>query len=185
MNTTAELLAEAIRFEHWARFHCMYEEANTQSAEEMQKKSPMEVLLDTSRAYIQIPDVLVETCAEEVPALVPLLNRIQGTEISLDSARDHILGFLQESLKLDQDEFAKEVESVSASANFNHFLDVFYTFVQEEADAEDDELEQKEKELSEEEFKEFVENKSVPTYLTWTETFKLWMQEKGLEYNLG
>ena len=125
-TSNAELLAEAMRFEHWARFHCMREiiydmqesnENSTSSSDATENTMP--------EAIIQVPEILVQVCNEEAPHLSALLERIQNREISMDSSRTHILAFLNDELKLEEAAFAQEVQRIGTSKKFTRYLDVF------------------------------------------------------------
>ncbi len=220
-KSTTQLLAEAIRFEHWARFHCMREipktlndtlndelndtvndeinnpasqktndepeteSANTESADAESENENIEA----ETALIQIPAVLVELCNEEYPHLSALLSRIQDSEISLESARTHIIGFLREHSELDKENFteeafAEEMQAISASKKFTRYLDVFYTFVQEEADTEEEMLTAKEAEIGAEAMAKFMEEAPVPAFSTWTESFHQWAEQRNFRLEL-
>lgn len=172
------LFVEAIRFEHWVRFHCMVEMPNT---DEMIQEEGAE------RALIQIPNVLIELCAKEVPHLMPLLARVQNTEITLDSTKNHILAFFEEHFTntgQDINTFVNEVDRISQSKKFARYLDVFYTFVQEEAETEEKEFMEKEQTLSQEEMEQFVAEYPVPSFATWTEKFHNWAKERNFRLEL-
>ena len=210
-KSTTELLAEAIRFEHWARFHCMREipktlndtlndelnnpasqktndELETESANAENADAENENI-EAETALIQIPAVLVELCNEEYPHLSALLSRIQDSEISLESARTHIIGFLREHSELDKENFteeafAEEMQAISASKKFTRYLDVFYTFVQEEADTEEEMLTAKEAEIGAEAMAKFMEEAPVPAFSTWTESFHQWAEQRNFRLEL-
>lgn len=190
--SNAQLLTETIRFEHWARFHCMREIANdNETQEDSPENTPNESTANDDatnenigRAFIHVPEVLVHISNEEEPHLSGLLELIQNSEISLESARDHILTFLQEKLELNQDDFAQEIQAISTSKKFTRYLDVFYTFVQEEADLEETELEAKEKEIGIEAMAQYVEEIPIPTFTAWTETFHQWANKRNFKLEL-
>lgn len=172
------LFVEAIRFEHWARFHCMVE---------MPKEEGCEQSEGAERALIQIPDVLINLCKKEVPHLMSLLARLQNTEITLDSTKNHILDFFEayfESTGQDMNAFVDEVDRISQSKKFARYLDIFYTFVQEAAELEEKEFMEKEQALSQEEMEEFIASYPVPSFATWTEKFYTWAEERNFRLEL-
>lgn len=172
------LFAEAIRFEHWARFHCMVE---------MPQEDANKQVDGAERALIQIPDVLINLCKEEVPHLMPLLARLQNTEITLNSTKNHILDFFEayfESTDQEMNAFMNEVDRISQSKKFARYLDIFYTFVQEAAELEEKEFMEKEQSLSQEEMEEFIASYPVPSFATWTEKFNVWAKERNFRLEL-
>jgi len=197
-TSTAQLLAEAIRFEHWARFHCMHEVMDNRAQEHTPKDAPIENTsqknmgaenistenINAETAFIQVPEILVTVCKEENPHLVELLECIQDTEISLDSARTHILTFLKNELKLDDEAFSQEIQTISASKKFTRYLDVFYTFVQEEADLEEQEFTEKEAEIGAEAMPKYIAEVPIPTFSAWTEKFYQWASQRNFRLEL-
>lgn len=177
-KNNTQLFAEVIRFEHWVRFHCMVEMPISEA-------TPQEE--GAERALIQIPSVLIELCQKEVPHLMPLLARVQNTEITLDSTKNHILAFFEEHFTntgQDINVFVDEVDRISQSKKFSRYLDIFYTFVQEEAEREEKEFMEKEQALSPEEMEKFVAEYPVPSFATWTEKFYNWAQERNFRLEL-
>lgn len=214
--SNAQLLTEAIRFEHWARFYCMREIATNNEAQEQENILGESTTNDEGRndkstddkstsdkgasekdisgndtgdnptnlVIIQVPEVLVHISNEEEPHLAPLLELIQNSEIALDSARAHILTFLQEKLELNQEDFVAEIQRLGASKKFTRYLDVFYTFVQEEADLEEKELAEKETEIGIDAMTQYLEEVPVPTFAAWTETFHQWAEKRNFRLEL-
>ena len=206
--SNAQLLAEAIRFEHWARFHCLCEiddndaepihsdvlnkntdegipnkhkTGKTKTKENHTKKNPMS---EAETAIIQVPEILFGVCKKETPHLSALLERIQNTEISMDSSRTHILAFLQNTLNLEDHAFAQEIQKIGTSKKFMRYLDVFYTFVQEEADLEEKELTEKEAEIGAEAMAQYIEEAPIPTFCAWTEKFHQWASQRNFRLEL-
>ena len=70
------------------------------------------------------------------------------------------------------------------SKKFTRYLDVFYTFVQEEADLEEDELTAKEAEIGSEAMAQFIEEAPIPTFATWTEKFYQWASQRNFRLEL-
>ncbi len=155
-NKLRKLLLEAICVEHWARFHFL-EDINPEKNEEEQEN-----------IIVQIPEILLENCQEEVPHLIPLLNTINQQKINLNSSRDYIFDFLVTIIGKNED-FSNQIEIIVNEEIFSRFLDIFNTFVQEEAEAEEN-LENSEQ-----------EERIVPTFNVWLESFKLWAKERNLD----
>ncbi len=150
-----KLLIETICFEHWARFHFL----------EKQITSNQE---DTEIYIVNIPEIVIEDCRAEVGYLVPLLEKMNYQMISLESSRELIFEFILQTVNIQAKEFAEELNKIVMDKSFVRFLDVFNTYVQEEADAEE-ELQEK-----------GLENIHIPMYFPWLENFKLWAKERNL-----
>lgn len=149
-------LAEAIRFEHWVRFHCMRENEESEDV------------------YIHMPEALLQQCQQEVPHLALLYFALQDSLITLDSTRAFVFAFMQHALAIDADAFTGCIEKITLDKDFLRYLDVFYGFVQAEADAEEEVIKVMEIEMSEEEVMQFIENAPIPSFLTWTQKFYDW-----------
>ncbi len=156
MIKTKKLLLEAICFEHWARFHFLEEVEGSEAENE--------------NIVVHLPEIMIKNCEEDVPHLLPLLNKIQNNKISLEHSRDYIFDFLLQDIETDPEEFVKEINKMVNNTEFSRFLDVFNTFVQEEAEAT---LQTPEN----------VEDEQIiiPTYLVWLENFRLWAKERNLD----
>lgn len=152
-----KLLLDAIFFEHWARYFC-FEEAE-----------------DHVNANIEIPEILYNECKNQVPHLVPLMEKIQHSPIVLNDVKSAIFSFVQSELKLTDEEFASFMHEMSMNTTFNNKLNVFYGFVQDEAD-NDSKIEDS---MSDEEYKAYREQKEIPLFLTWIEQFRNWAKENN------
>lgn len=152
-----KLLLDAIFFEHWARYFC-FEEAE-----------------DHVNATIELPENLYNECKNQVPHLIPLLEKIQHSPIVLNDVKSAIFSFVQEKLQLSDEDFADFMHKMSLDTTFNHKLNVFYGFVQDEAD-NDSKIEDS---MSEEEYKAYREQKEIPLFLTWIEQFRNWAKENN------
>lgn len=152
-----KLLLDAIFFEHWARYFC-FEEAE-----------------DHVNASIEIPEILYNECKSQVPHLIPLLEKIQHSPIVLNDVKSAIFSFVQSELQLTDEEFANFMHEMSLDTTFNYKLNVFYGFVQDEAD-NDSKIEDS---MSDEEYKTYREQKEIPLFLTWIEQFRNWATENN------
>lgn len=151
------LLLDAIFFEHWARYFCFEETA------------------DGVNATIEIPEILFEASKEQVPHLIPLLEKLQHSPIELNDVKSSIFGFVQHELGMNDEEFANFMHGMSLDPTFNRKLNVFYGFVQEEAD-NDSKIEDK---MNEEEYKAYRAEKEIPLFLTWMEQFRNWASDNN------
>lgn len=150
-----KLLLDAIFFEHWARYFC-FEEAE-----------------DKVNASIEIPEHLYHTCKNQVPHLIPLLEKLQHSPIVLNDVKGAIFAFVQNALQLSDEDFAAFMHEMSLDSHFNNTLNVFYGFVQDEAD-NDSNIEDK---MSEEEYKAYRRKKEIPLFPDWIEQFHSWAKE--------
>lgn len=154
-----KLLLDAIFFEHWARYFC-FEEAE-----------------DKVNASIEIPEILYTECKSQVPHLIPLLEKIQHSPIVLNDVKSAIFSFVQNELQLSDEDFAAFMHDMSLDTNFNNKLNVFYGFVQDEAD-NDSKIEDS---MSDEEYKAYREQREIPLFLTWIEQFHNWAKENNFK----
>lgn len=152
-----KLLLDAIFFEHWARYFC-FEEAE-----------------DHVNASIEIPEIIYNECKNQVPHLIPLLEKIQHSPIVLNDVKSAIFSFVQSTLQLSDEDFAAFMHNMSLDPSFNNKLNVFYGFVQDEAD-NDSKIEDS---MSDEEYKAYRKQKEIPLYLTWIEQFHTWAKENN------
>lgn len=158
MNEKAiDLLLDAIFFEHWARYFCFQEIENSDDAK------------------IVIPEILWEETKAQVPHLYPLMQELQNSLICLDDVRSRLFSFVAKQLNLNENEFAETIEKISVNSKFNRKLNVFYGFVQEQAD-KDAEFEDN---LSDEEYKKYREELTIPLFLTWIESFYTWAKDNN------
>ena len=67
------------------------------------------------------------------------------------------------------------MHEMSMNTTFNNKLNVFYGFVQDEAD-NDSKIEDS---MSDEEYKAYREQKEIPLFLTWLEQFHNWARENN------
>lgn len=151
------LLLDAIFFEHWARYFCFEESA------------------DGMNAVIEIPAQVYARCAEQEPRLAPLLEKIQHSPIELDGVKTAIFSFVQEQLCMSDADFAAFMQEMSLDGRFNRTLNVFYGFVQEEADNDA----KTEDAMSDEEYKAYRRQKQIPPFSEWIEQFKTWAADNN------
>lgn len=147
---------EAIRFEHWIRFHCIREKEGSEDV------------------YIDIPAPLLLQCQQEVPHLSLLFFALQDSLITLESTRAHVFAFIQHEFEMSTEELAQCIENITHDKDFLRYLDVFYGFVQTEADAEEEVLKDLETKMSQEEITHFIATAPIPSFLTWTQKFCDW-----------
>lgn len=152
-----KLLLDAIFFEHWARYFC-FEEAN-----------------DKVNASIEIPEILYNTCKSQIPHLIPLLEKLQHSPIVLNDVKSAIFSFVQSTLELSDEDLAAFMQDMSLDAGFNNKLNVFYGFVQDEAD-KDSKIEDT---MSDEEYKAYRKQKEIPLFPDWIEQFHSWAKENN------
>jgi hypothetical protein len=154
-----KLLLEAIFFEHWARYF-YFEEAD-----------------DEVSASIEIPYTIYNACKSQLPHLIPLLVKLQHSPIVLNDVKSAIFSFVQSSLQLSDEDFAAFMHNMSLDAHFNKTLNVFYGFVQDEAD-NDSKVEDK---MSDEEYKAYRRQKEIPLFPDWIEQFHHWAKENKFD----
>lgn len=152
-----QLLLDAIFFEHWARYFCFEEQE------------------DGIGAVIEIPADLYRNCEKEVPHLIPLLQKIQHSPIVLNDVKNSIFSFMQSELGMADAEFGQFMHEMSLNAEFNRQLNVFYGFVQEEADNDS----KTEDSMTDEEYKAYRIQRTVPSFRSWLEQFRNWAKENG------
>lgn len=151
------LLLDAIFFEHWARYFCFEETA------------------DGMNATIEIPEHIYQECEKQVPHLIPLLQKIQHSPIELNDVKHSIFSFVQEQLAMSDDDFSDFMHEMSLDSHFNRKLNVFYGFVQEEADNDS----KTEDSMSEEEYKAYRAKRAIPLFPAWMEQFKTWAADNN------
>ncbi len=156
-NKAISLLLDAIFFEHWARYYCFQEIENTDDAK------------------IVIPTPLLEKTQKQVPHLVNLMQTLQNSLICLDDVRTKLFHFVATELNLNEKEFTDTINQISVNSNFNRQLNVFYSFVQEQAD-KDAEIEDS---LNDEEFKQYRQELNIPSFLDWIENFHNWAKQNN------
>ena len=159
-NKATNLLLDAIFLEHWARYYCFQEIENSDDAK------------------IVIPHSLFEETKKQVPHLINLIQTLQDSIICLDDVRTKLFHFVATEFHLNEDDFAKTINQISVNSDFNRRLNVFYGFVQDQAD-KDAEIEDQ---LSDEEYQVYRQNLEIPTFTTWIDNFYTWAKQNNYSF---
>ncbi|UWX05595.1 hypothetical protein JBF11_09135 [Taurinivorans muris] len=152
-----DLLLDAIFFEHWARYFC-FEETE-----------------DGVNATIEIPEALYAECKTQLPHLLGLLEKIQHSPIVLNDVKSAIFSFIRKELSLTDNELEHFLHEMSLNADFNRKLNMFYGFVQDEADKDS----KTEDSMSDKEYKTYRAKKEIPLFPAWMEQFHNWAKENN------
>ncbi len=120
----APLILEAIRFEHWLRFHFLDLPG--------QEDDPFAPVL------LHVPEHVAQTCLSSKPDLAPLLLALNQRPITLEDSRravfDHVAARLGQ--KPDDPDLGRRLMALVQDPDFRRQLDAFHTWVQELAEAQ-------------------------------------------------
>lgn len=156
--TLSDTLLEAIRYEHWLRFHFL------DVPEGVDEKG------DILAAVLRVPASAEETSRRDEPHLVSLLEDLQGRDISMESAREAVFRHVALSVGADPKEpaFGERLFHLVSDPDFRRGLDAFHGWVQELANGEV----RADGEGSEE----------APPFAAWQAAFRAWEEEKAVRH---
>lgn len=165
-SVPAATLLEAIRYEHWLRFYFLElpddEEALT--------------------AVLRVPAAAAEASRRAEPHLFPLLEAMQGREVSLDGARDAVFRFVAGCAHADADDpaFGEGLFQLIGDPDFRRGLDAFHGWVQELANGEA--ADPAGAEGVPENGPETAREEAVPSFAQWQAAFEAWAAEHAVRH---
>jgi hypothetical protein len=126
-KTMTDLLLEAIRYEHWLRYYFLTFPGDTGELDEA------DIV-----AVLCVPELWEISSRQAESHLAPLLDMLQGREISLDVTRDCV--FRHVALSMEQDPtdpvFGERLFQFIGDPDFRRGLDAFHGWVQALANGE-------------------------------------------------
>lgn len=154
-----DALLEAIRYEHWLRFYYMY--------------LPEEPDADGLTAILRVPASVAEASRRAEPHLFPLLEVLQGREISLEGTRDAVFRHVALAAGADAADaaFGERLFRLVEDPDFRRGLDAFHGWVQNLANGEV-RLEEGDED-------------TVPSFAEWEAAFRTWEAEKAVRHVTG
>lgn len=126
----SRLLLEAIRYEHWLRFHFLDDPESENEA--------IGADADGLAARLRVPEEVVEASRRAEPHLYPLLEALRDRPITLEGSRDAVFRYVNAALGGESDEaaFGERLFALVADPDFRRGLDAFHGWVQELANGE-------------------------------------------------
>lgn len=157
-------LLESIRYEHWLRFYFM---AGTDDVEEIKAESPDNWDLT---AKLEVPAAHAEASRLAEPYLYPLLQVLQGGEVSLESSRDAVFRHAAcvAGENFDDPGFGAVLFQLVSNPDFRRGLDAFHGWVQELANGD-----------VTPNFGPSCGANCIPTFAQWQAAFKEWEQQES------
>ncbi len=129
----ADVLLEAIRYEHWLRFYFL--DPGPESGPEADADAP-----DPAGAF---PDAVLNVPADcagrsrrEEPHLAPLLDALQGRPLALERSRDCVFAHAAGQSGQSAEAAGEELFRLVGDPDFRRGLDAFHSWVQALADGE-------------------------------------------------
>lgn len=157
----SDVLLEAIRYEHWLRFHFL------EVPEGVDEKG------DVLAAVLRIPASAAEASRRAEPHLAPLLEDLQGRDISMEGSREAV--FRHVALTVGEDPldptFGERLFHLVSDPDFRRGLDAFHGWVQELANGEVRAA-----------GKDGEEGEGAPPFAVWQEAFRIWETEKAVRH---
>lgn len=155
-----DALLEAIRYEHWLRFYFLDEPDDPDDS----------AASDGLTAVLRVPASVLEASRRAEPHLFPLLEELQGRNISLNGARDAVFRHVAAAVGADPADpaFGERLFLLVSDPDFRRGLDAFHSWVQNLADGETR--------------VDADENEAAPSFAVWEAAFRTWEAEKAVRY---
>lgn len=166
--TLSDALLEAIRYEHWLRFYFLDVPEGRNDERDGKAALPPAALRVSASAF--------EASRRAEPHLFPLLEELQGQNISLEGSRDAVFRHAALATGADPADpaFADHLFHLVSDPDFRRGLDAFHGWVQELAHGEAQPCAGAEEGTREEE--------SVPSFAAWEAAFRAWEAGKAVRH---
>lgn len=157
--TLPDALLEAVRYEHWLRFHFLdVPEGVDESG-------------DILAAVLRVPASVAEASRRAEPHLAPLLEDLQGRDISMEGSREAVFRHVARTAGADPADpaFGERLFQLVSDPDFRRELDAFHGWVQELANGEARPGEEGGEE-------------SAPSFAAWQAAFRAWEAERAVRH---
>ena len=120
---------KAMRYEHWLRFYFAGDPEAGDDAPDGAEDESMD-------AVFSVPDGMRAVSAAQEPELFPILESIDGMDVSMEASRDAIFAWLgkRHDMEPGSSSFEQAMSSLAADQEFMKDLDMFHGWVQNLAD---------------------------------------------------
>lgn len=166
-----QTLLEAIRYEQWLRFYFMADTEEEFKAEGTDGAEYAEAWDLTAK--LDVPPTYADISQSNEPHLYPLLEVLQGVEISLEGSRDAVFRHAANAAGQDYEApgFGETLFQLVGNPDFRRGLDAFHGWVQDLANGE-----------IEAGLNPDCAAGSVPTFAQWQAAFKEWEAQEAVKH---